>query len=93
MWKIEAGAASCLLGKKNLAGSHEVHEVAQAVAILGKGGSKPIDFTAVDGFKASADGVGEHFLSETTCHKQFSFHEHFFEFNDVSNLIPVGHSD
>jgi hypothetical protein len=58
--------ASCLLGKKNLAGSHEVHEVAQAVAILGKGGSKPIDFTAVNGFKTAAGGVGEHFLGETT---------------------------
>tara|TARA_Y100000589_G_C27128601_1_gene619604 strand:+ start:1318 stop:1518 length:201 start_codon:yes stop_codon:yes gene_type:complete len=52
-----------LLLQKNLARGHEVDEIAEAVAVFGESGSDAIDFTAIEGFKAAASGVGEHFLS------------------------------
>ena len=67
-----------------------MNEVAESVSVLGESGGEAVDFAAVNGLKATAGGVGEHFLSKTPGEIRLAFEEHLLEGDDVGELIPIG---
>ena len=79
-----------LLPQKNLAGSDEVDEVAEAVAVFGEGGGDFVDLATVEGLETAPGGVGEHFLGKATGKIRLAFQEHLLEGDDVGELIAVG---
>ena len=79
-----------LLLQKYLARNHEVHEVAESVAIFSESGRDFVNLSAVDWLKVATSGVGEHFLGEATGEIRLAFEEHLLEGDDIIHTITIG---
>ena len=63
--------------------------VAEAVSVLGESGGEAVDFAAVNGLKATAGGVGEHFFGEAGDHLWLALEEHRFVFSETLNFATI----